>query len=275
MGLPTTVLLSGTQVLAQSSSKVHPLGTRGATRDGRVFRYARNGATALKAGYLCQSAAAVTSFMTLSTGTTELKANTSVAKFIASATSPFTTKNSITDGYLFLYTSSTAKANAQYAQIKTISTNPSATKNSVITVNFQPGEFLYSASTNAGTTNAEVGVIRNPYDKVIVKPVGVKTGIVVGVPIRPITANYYFWLQTWGPCALRSNGILDVGDVVGCSTGSTAGIIDGVTSTKLTSGASALAPSAKSLRYLIDQVGVAMVTGVAGECRLIYLKIAS
>ena len=28
----------------------------------------------------------------------------------------------------------------------------------------------------------------------------------MGVPLFAVTASYYFWLQTWGPCLIRAGG---------------------------------------------------------------------
>lgn len=272
MSFPGSVLLSGADVLTITSAKRFPLGTRGYTRDGRVFRYARNGATALKVGNLCQQSAATTS-EAVRTGTTELKANTTKVSVLTTGTGPFTTANAYADGYLYADTSSTALGCGVYAQIKSHTTQ-SATSTGVVVIQFYSGDMMYSGTTNVGTTKNTMRVIRNPYDKVIVKPAGVLTGIVVGIPVRPITANNYFWIQTWGPCPVRSDGVLDVGDSVGPCTGATAGVVDATTSTKATSAAASL--TLKGLRYRIGigGVGVAMATGAAGRYRMISLKIA-
>ena len=57
MSFPNTVQLSEEQTVTIASAQSVPLGTRGVTTDGRVFRYAQAGATALTAHKLVISAA--------------------------------------------------------------------------------------------------------------------------------------------------------------------------------------------------------------------------
>ncbi len=275
MSFPGSVLLTGDAILKLTSAKILPLGTRGYTRDGRVFRYSRAAGTALAAGLICQQSAATTS-EAVRTGTTEIKANTTKVSVMTTGTGPFTTANSYADGYLYVDSSSTARARGIYAQIKSHTTQ-TATSTGVVVINFYSGDTLYSGTTNIGSTLSQLRVIRNPYDKIIVKPAGVLTGIVTGVTVRPVTASYYFWQQTWGPCPVRSEGVLDVGDSVGPCTGATAGVVDGDTSTsQIISTKAALAFSSKGLRYRIGigAVGTCMATGAAGRARMVFLKIA-
>lgn len=271
MSFPGSQLLSDEMVLKTYAARVNPLGTRGYTRDGRVFRFARNGATALVPGKLCQSAAAMTGQTGCISGTTEIRANSSVIKIVPSTKGLFNTANGLQDGYLWAYTSSTAKGTGQMIQIKG-HTKSTSTGTAVTIYPYIGGEF-YSATTNFGTTSVDIGVLRNPYDKVVVVPTaGAYTAPAIGVPVRPIAANYYFWIQTWGACPVRSQGVVDVGDPVGMTTGSSVGCVDGCTSTKATSAANSFTFS--GLRALMGNIGVAMNTGVAGEYMLVFLKIA-
>lgn len=272
MSFPGSVLLSGADILKITSAKIHPLGTRGYTRDGRVYRYARNGGTALKAGFVVQSATPSAYEILYTTGTTELFANSTKVKVKSGTGARLTTKNSYADGFVYLQTSSTLKGSGLYAQIKSHTTETlSAT--GVATVYFYSGDGLYSPTTNCGSTNASLGIIPNPYDKVIVKPAGKKTALVVGVPNRPVTANYYFWVQTWGPCPIKGSDTTDVGTAVGASTAATAGTVGGVTDTGKTSGAAGLVWSVVR-DCLGDSIGHAMVAGSAGKCRMVFLKLA-
>ncbi len=279
MGFPGSVLLTGDMILKTTSAKVMPLGTRGYTRDGRVFRYGRNGGTALKPGYIVQSRAPQANNILLRSGTTKLSANSSKVSLvtIGGATETFVVKNDMADGYLFNYTSSTGTgalnyANGAYAQILT-NTTQTATATGKVVINFQDGDGLYSATTNAGATTAvKIGVQRNPYDKVIVKPSGIWTALVVGVPVRPVAANYYFWVQTWGPCPVRADVVAySVGFPVGPTTNTSARVSGLANSTKNTSGA-----SIATWRAILSMTnfGVAMLVGVSGEYRMIYLKLA-
>lgn len=268
---PGSILLSGADVLKTTTGKINPLGTRGYTRDGRVFRYTRNGATALKPGLPVQSSVPLAGALAVGSGTTELKANTSKVSVITGSTGVFTTRNAFADGYLWLRTSSTSKGAAVYAQIKS-NTTQTATATGKVVFDFHSGDALYSATTNIGTTNVTIGIIRNEYDKVVVKPSGIITAPVVGVPVRPVAANAYFWLQTWGPCPVRCDATaVKIGYPVGASTNTSARYI-GVNSTKPTSGASV--GTWTVINNIIGGLGTAMVVGVSGEYRTIFLKVA-
>lgn len=276
MDFPGSVELSGSDILKITATKSFPLGTRGFTRDGRAFRYAKNGATALKAGRLVQSAVPLAGELLLGTGTTKLKANSTKVNVMStshSATGILVTRNTYADGYLYLGTSSTAKGCGQYAQIKVQSSCP-ATSVVKIPIEFYSGDGFYSGTSVIGSTNASVHIIKNPYDSVIVKPAGLQTSMCVGVPVRPVTASYYFWVQTWGPCPVKSTGIIDVGNAAGPSSDATnAGQVDGVTDTDKTSKAEGLVWSV--IRSALgDKIGQTMVAGAAGKCRMIFLKLA-
>ncbi len=271
MGFPGSVLLNDEKVQETTTDKRFPLGTRGYTRDGRTFYYSRNGATALKAGVPLQSAVPSANEVLNRTGTTKLKANSSKIKIMTSGTGQFATANAFADGYLYLLTSATAKGSAVYAQIKSHSTQ-TLTATGVVSVYFYPGGGLYSPTTVAGNTNAKVGVQRNPFDKVVVKPSGVLTALPLGVPVRLVAANAYFWMQTWGACPVRCDTTaVKIGTPVGVSTNTTARYI-GINSTKPTSGA--ITGTWTVVNNIIAGLGVSMVVGVSGEYRMIFLKIA-
>jgi hypothetical protein len=268
MGFPMTVPLTQEEVLKQYSSKVVPLGTRGVTADGRVFRFTKNGAVALVPGKIVQQAASA-AVVGQKSGTTEIRANSEYIKFVPSTKGLCATASGFADGYLYTYTSSTAVGTGQMVQIKS-HTKSTSTGTAVIITPY-PGNTFYSATTNFGTTAIDIGIIRNPYDKVVVVPTALRTGAILGVPVRPITASKYFWLQTWGACPVRSQGVTDVGFTVGHTSGSSVGQIDASTSTKTATATIYM----KTLRGLMDVVGVSLVAGVAGEYQLIFLKIAS
>lgn len=277
MGFPLNIPLSGADILTTTSDKRHPFGTRGVTRDGRSFRYARNGTTALIPGLVVQSSVPVNEELLLDTGTTKMKANSSQIRLIASATSPFGDTSVVVnydDGYIWAYGSNTAKGAAHYVQIKSHSKGLTATKNVLITFDLVEGDAFYSHLDTFGTTAAKFGLIRNPYDKVVVKPASTLTSIVVGVPVRPVAASYYFWLQTWGPCPVRANAVATkIGRPVGVDTGTAVGRVQGLNTTKNTSAVSALI-TYEALQHIIAGVGVQMLVAVSGEYRMINLTIA-
>jgi len=70
---------------------------------------------------------------------------------------------------------------------------------------------LYDPIKVAIAADTEVLVFPNKYRKVIASPATTPTDIVIGVAPRAVTASYYFWLQTWGPCAVLNGNSATVG----------------------------------------------------------------
>ena len=59
---------------------------------------------------------------------------------------------------------------------------------------------LYDALVTTHTAADQVSVLRNMYNKVV--EAGATGDVPVGVAPITVTTNDYFWLQTWGPCAV-------------------------------------------------------------------------
>ncbi len=201
MGIIGSILLKGKEIYRETADKRHPLGTRAYTRDGRVFRYARNGGTALTVGKLITARAPIASL------SDDLSVNagvTSGAESINITITSVTSANYYSEGYLFV------NSGAGEGQMAQILSHTSASTGSTIldrmNIVFQHGAVLTTAiSTGAsGTTDSEVGIIPNPYDRAIVAAATV-TGVPLGITPRAVTANYYFWVQTWGPAVCQVN----------------------------------------------------------------------
>lgn len=201
MGIIGSILLKGKEIYRTTSDKRHPLGTRGYTRDGRAFRYARNGGTALAVGKVIQSEAPMANL------SDDLSVNvgvTSGAESINITITTQTTVNTYAEGYFFV---NDGAGEGQMAQILSHTSATTGTTNaSRMNIVFQHGAVMTTAvSTGAtGTTDSEVGIVRNPYDKVITAPATL-TSTPVGIAPRAVAANYYFWVQTWGPAVAQVN----------------------------------------------------------------------
>ncbi len=69
----------------------------------------------------------------------------------------------------------------------------------------------------------ELSLIKSPYRDVVVTPT-TQAAMVVGVPNVAVAANYYFWAQYRGPCAIISEDTTVIGNPVGYpATPNTAG----------------------------------------------------
>jgi hypothetical protein len=193
-----------------SSTQKLPLGTLARTKDGRLFRYASVGATALVAGSIYQRAAPIANHL----------ANTPPA--VAVGATEFTYTPGATAGAANLYAEG-------FLQVDTAPGNGYAYRIS--------GHGAISASTAftlyldkddpiqvALTTSSRVGLHHNLYKNVIVCPTTL-TGPVVGGAVSIAPADYFGWLQTRGPFPALINGTPGVGIGVVISA-TTAGAVD-------------------------------------------------
>lgn len=211
MSFPTTIYGALGDRLVQTETQKLPLGTRLVLPDGRVFRYARAGASDLDIGKLMQECV-------VSSGHTKdrvpaVAAIGATQVTITNATTAITA-GMYAEGYLFI------NNEAGEGQICTIKSHAvaGATDTCVITLEDE------DALTVALTASSRVGLRKNLYKDIIVNPISA-TGVPIGVTPRSITAEWYGWLQTWGPCAVLTNGVLVLGKAIGPG-GTTVGSVD-------------------------------------------------
>ena len=189
--------------LSQSSTqKGIPLGTRLELPDSRVFHYTRAGGTNLDIGKLMQQAV-VTSGHDVDLAVASAAAIGDTTVTITNSTTAITA-DMYKEGYLFV------NNEAGEGQLCTVKSNPAESTGSgscIITLEDE------DALTVALTTSSKVGLRKNLYDGAIVNPT-TPTGVPIGVTPRSVTAYYYFWLQTWGPAAVLTNGTALLGKAV-------------------------------------------------------------
>jgi len=264
MSFPGSVLLSDGEVRTTTDDQRHPLGTRGYTRDGRVFHYAKAGATQLEVGLLAQAEAPATNWsddLTLATayaiGTTQL------VVYASTGTTALTT-DTYKEGYLFM---NDETGEGQYVPIKKQGGRSSLTTLVTrSTVTFADDAFLPVAVTS-GT---QVGFVKNKYDDVIVCPTTL-TSAPIGVTPTTVAATYYYWIQTWGPCAIKCRGTVTVGRPVYPDT-TNAGSVAARSSDVGTIGSSFT--SEFPLTWILPPVGNILEVGANGETGIIDLKIS-
>ena len=132
MSFPFTVPLSQKEVVTPTSTQRAPLGTRGATSDGRIFRYCKNGGTALAKGYLIQAEVGATQWVnstagfwdtdhsagTAFDGATSIAVGTTFVNLSATCDSDLTVaKDYFKEGWLIV--SGTSTQSGQQMRIKT------------------------------------------------------------------------------------------------------------------------------------------------------------
>lgn len=233
--------LFSAQLFSSSATKAYPLGTRGVTRDGRVFRYCLAGASDLVVGNVIQAPAQITNHQQLTPVAAAVGASTITAALGATAA----TVNQYADGWAIIDT--TPGLGYMYP----ISGHAAVASAGNITISL-PSD---SKVEVALTTSSRVSLQANPYSGVIQSPVTTLTGAVVGVAVYPITAAQYGWIQTHGPGAVLIAGTPGVGlAVVVPATAAGAVVVDGAASaTKV--------------------IGSMMVTGVDGKVQAVLLNI--
>lgn len=217
----------------------HRLGEKFVTSDGRVFRYALNGAVALVAGNVIQAPAQIANHLAL----TPVAAAVGDTTLTVALGATLASVNQYAGGYAII---STTPGNGYAYRIK--SHPAAALSTSVVLTLDEPIQV-------ALTTSSRVDLQANPYSGVIQSPVTTLTGAVVGVAVYPLGIGEYGWLQTHGTCPVLIAGTPGVGlAVVVPATAAGAVVIDGAASaTKV--------------------IGTMMTTGVDGKNNAVFIDI--
>ena len=183
----------------------HRLGERIEIGDGRVFHYAKAGLVDLVDGKLLQGAITDAQFLNMAIYATSAIGE---AKAYVTLGSTAVVQNAFAEGYL--HCSNTAPAGTYYK----VASHLAASGAAHVVINlYDP---LYKALTIASSL---VTLTKNPWDGLLVGPSAALTAPPLGVAIVDVTASYYFWAQTWGPCALLTRGTIAPGQNVGWITG--------------------------------------------------------
>ena len=211
MSFPQTIMGKYGWEKTETSSQKHVLGSRMTLPDGRVYRYVETAGSNIAGGAVVQAAAGTAAHdqdlivVAASAGATTVTINTSGTY----------TKDQYKDGYMHINSGTGA---GEVYRIKS-NTAVSGATGMVLTLDEEDG--LATALT-AGASNCEVGLSTNPYKDVIISPTTV-TNVAVGVAPTLLTADYYGWIQTWGPAAVLANAAGVLGQHVRVGGASTAG----------------------------------------------------
>jgi len=195
-------------MFVSSATQVHPLGTRGSTADGRVYRYVKAGGADLVAGNVIQSPAIPAGQLTKAINATSavgLGATLITVTCASSVAAGF-----YNEGYLIV------ASGAGQGFLYTINNHPAVSTGASGIFRLYDEDALQVAVTITST----VSLIPNKYGGVIRTPVTTATGVIVGVATYVITSLQFGWIQTWGPCA-----------VLGGDTNALGSPVDGVSST--------------------------------------------
>ena len=198
-------------IFAQSSTQKEELGALRILRDGRKFRYAKAGASALGAGKLSVGAAVGADVMNEVCTAVHAIGDVIFSETITSGTY---VENYFAGGYLQIN-----DGTGEGYQYKILSST-AVTAGTAITLSLD--EPLRVAT--AGTSATEFSIIHSPWRAVVETTT---LGCPVGIAVGAITAAYYCWLQTGGPAIALSGNTDAVGKPLFQST-TTAGTLSGV-----------------------------------------------
>lgn len=200
--LTGAVVVAAQGIYSESSTQLHDIGALVHSNDGRVFRYAKVGATALVPGKLYQAAAEDTTNFQNLTVTAPAVGDTS----IVTTTTVTLTANQLAGFYLVIVSAST---NA--GQTLRVSGNTAATA-AVTTIS------LLDPVVYAPTGTTKIDMHPNPFNGVVVNPT-TQTSAPVGAALFKTTAAYFGWLQIRGPVGLLADGANVVGSDLVASNG--------------------------------------------------------
>ncbi len=194
--------------LAQSATQQFPLGTK-LINGERVWRYAKNSASALTViGTPVQGPAAIHAdveddiVVAASSGETyAIGSHTITLTSTANiAAAPFSTANGAKEGYVYI------NGGAGIGQCRKIKSHAAASGTSTFLVTcYEP----WTVAPIAG--DSECGIAENPYSNVVATA-AVCTAPVLGVAGLAVTASYYFWIQSGGPCAVTAHAAIAQGN---------------------------------------------------------------
>lgn len=179
-------------IFEASVTQKHDLGARYIAKDGRVFRYARAGATELGVGKLQQGAAFGGSSATVQADLT-VQADAAIGAtslFITLATDA-ATLNQYAGGYCAI------GDDAGEGQLFGIVGNSVASGGGTCRIDLDRPILIAVL-----ITTSLVQIMTNPYN-LVVEAATTPTGLTLGVTQLVVPINYYCWLQTWGMCCCR------------------------------------------------------------------------
>jgi hypothetical protein len=190
----TTGLIIQQGIFEESATAKHRVGTRMQLADGRVYYYAKAGGT-LSAGKLCASV--VTPSGHEDVDTSAVSADGKSVTLSLNTTSVQET-NLYSEGYLV-----TRETGGVGQMLKIDSHGLQLTTDGDLVVK------LYDPATTALLATGQADLLMNPFKDIIVAANVVHP--VCGIPMIPVTDNYFSWVQTWGP----ANCLCDTAAVVG------------------------------------------------------------
>lgn len=219
MSFPVHIgLAPGQEKQTSANDRGRALGTIATTGDGRVYRWALNGGSALAGSVLVASpvqhgASALTGGLELTSAVAAGALKFKIAAAAASGLSTAISRDQYKDGFMTVDTN----AGGLSGPYK-IKANDAGS--SVLAAEFElyPNDAIVAAMT----TVTNIGIRVNPYSSVVVAPASA-VSTTLGVTPGPVAANYYFWVQTGGWAQVQADAAVAANSTF--TLGATAGAI--------------------------------------------------
>lgn len=193
-------------IYTTNATQQHALGTKLVYPDGRVFRYAKNGAVAL-AKALMTSSAAITSYCsTIAQAVSGTSITAGLEEFEFDVTTGGTwVEDEFAEGFLVIN-----KVTGIGDIYKVAANRINSGSDILMRVRLETPIRTTLAATS------EITMVKSPWRDVIVMPTTAE-GTPAGVPLVAVPINYYCWLQTGGytPMVVDTSETLVKGDRCG------------------------------------------------------------
>lgn len=187
-------------IFEESSEIKHRLGEKISFYDGREFVYSKNGSVALALARVIQAEVPEANHDELAC----IAAAVGVTSLTVTLGATAALENAYAEGFLVINESTTA---ARIGQIYKIKDHKAADASAELILN------LFDPLRTAITTNEEATLMKFPTKDVIIHPSPNTAGI-VGIPLIPVTALYYFWSQVRGVTSVLTDGTVVIGQHV-------------------------------------------------------------
>lgn len=169
----------------------HELGALAFSKDGRKFRYAKNGASAMAAGKLYQTSAIAANHVNLSVAAAAIGA-TQVTITLGNTAA---TANQYAGGYLHV-NDGTGEGHTYQ-----IDSHPAADASATLLLTLK--DKIKVALVASGTS--ECSLVANPYNGLVIMPTTI-TGAPAGWAVFAVPASEYCWIQTGGVLSALQDG---------------------------------------------------------------------
>lgn len=240
-------------IYEESATQNFHIGTKLVYGDGRIFRYTKNAAIALSKADMtqCQVVETKTHEITQSDGVFAVGDTQLAVTITGSGTF---VKDEFAQGW-FLVNKGTGigdiyKVLASHLSYETGGARGAGVDDTIMNI------LLETPIRTATALTSEASLIPSRWYDVVVFPTA-HTGLATGVPLIDITASYYFWSQTGGPCPI----IVDTSETV-------------VIGNDVGSATSVAVPGACGPRVTLEQSwGNVMLVGAPAEPALIWLTL--